>query len=126
MENGWVELACAGLSADDIKRKLEQLRTTPQTNPHSKQLLDAEAAVSSKAADIEKVEQELESIRQERAKLDVLVQADISEKTLHDEQVHGAHTQAYAHAHTSMQSISLAHAKNANPIVRLLRASTTD
>ena len=99
MENNWVELSCSGLSADEIERKLEQVRTTPQTNLLSKQLLDAEAAVSSKAADIEKVEQELESIRQERAKLDVLIQADISEKTLHDEQVHGAHTSLCACTH---------------------------
>ena len=68
-------------------------------------MLDAEASVLSKAADIEKVKQELAAMRQEHANLGIPVQTDIAEKTLHVEQVHGAHKQAYACVRISLHDI---------------------
>ena len=68
-------------------------------------MLDAEASVLSKAADIEKVKQELAAIRQEHTKLGIPVQTDIAEKTVHVEQVHASHKKTYAYVRISVHDI---------------------
>ena len=98
-------MSCSGLSKDDIKQKLEEVRTTLQTDIFSKQMYDSNKKVLSKTAEIDETKQKLESLRQERAKLDEMVQTLIAEKTSHVEQVHGTHAQAYAHAHKRVSYI---------------------
>ena len=87
-------MSCSGLSEDEIKHKLEEVRTTLPTNSISKQIYDGNQSVLSKTAEIDEVKQKLESLRQEHDKLGETVQADIAQKTSYDEQVNGTHKYA--------------------------------
>ena len=109
-------MCCSGLSQDEIKHKLEEVRTTLPTNSISKQIHDANKSVLSKTAEIDEVKQKLESLRQERAKLGETVQADIVQKTSYVEQVNGTH----AHAHISLHSISFTCNDNTSDCANLL------
>ena len=81
-------MSCSGLSADEIKRKLEHICTTPQTDVILQQVHDAHKHVSSKTVEIEKVEQKLRSIQLQQSQLDGKLQQDIKEKDAHVEQVY--------------------------------------
>lgn len=81
-------MCCSGLSADEIKRKLEEICTTPQTNPFLQQVYDTHKEVSSKTGEIEKVKQELQSMQLHQSQLEGKLQQDIKEKNAHVEQVY--------------------------------------
>ena len=113
-------MCCSGLSEDDIKQKLEELRTTLQTDIFSEQMYDSNKKVLSKTAEIGEVKQKLESLRQEHDKLGETVQADIAQKTSYVEQVNGTHAQVHAHAHIGLHSISFTCDDNASDCANLL------
>ena len=90
-------MSCSGLSEDEIKRKLEQICTTPQTNVFLQQVHDAHKEVLSKSGEIETVKQELQLIESQRTQLAEKLQKDIKAKNGYVEQVHATHTDAHVH-----------------------------
>ena len=91
MDDSWIKHSCSGLSTDEIKRKLEQIRTAPQTDVFLKQIRDANEAVLSKTDEIALVKQNLESMQLQHNQLVEELKQDIAAKNSYVEQVHVTH-----------------------------------
>ena len=91
LDNSWIKHFCSGLSADEIERKLEQIRTAPQTDAFFKQIRDANENVLSKVAEIAVVKQNLESMELQHSQLVEKLKQDIAEKNSYIEQVYVTH-----------------------------------
>lgn len=90
-------MPCSELSEDEIQRKLEQIRTTPQTNLFLQQLQNAHKNVLSKTVEIETSKQEFQSIQLQHAQLVEKLQKDIAAKNVCVEQVRATHMDVHVH-----------------------------
>ena len=88
LKDSWINISCSELSADEIKRKLEQIRATRPTNLILRPVHDAHKDVLSKTGEIEKIKQELQSIELQQSQLHEKLQQDIAAKNVYVEQVH--------------------------------------
>ena len=95
MHDSWTKHSCSGLSEHEIKQKLEQITTTPQTDIFLKQIHDANEKVLSKTGKIAEMKQKLESKQSQQSQLVEKLQQDITTKNSYVEQVHGTHAQTY-------------------------------
>ena len=112
LDNSWIKHFCSGLSTDEIERKLEQIRTAPQTDAFFKQIRDANEDVLSKVAEIAVVKQNLESMELQHSQLVEKLKQDIAAKNSYIEQVCVTHGKAHAHAHISRLILYLTSDKN--------------
>ena len=81
LEQDWISQAWSELSAEEINDKLEQVRTTPQTNDFLQLIQQAHNAVLSKETKIAEAKSYLETMRSELNKLgderkDLIMQKD--------------------------------------------------
>ena len=89
LEDDWVSLCCAGMSEDAINEKLEQVRTTAQTNTFLQQIHDANKNVESKRVEMNVVKQDLESVALRVNEAGTALRKLIADKNKNTEQVHG-------------------------------------
>ena len=101
LEDDWVSFCRgAGMSEDAINEKLEQVRTTAQTNLLLQQIHDANKIVESKRAEMNVVKQHLESMTLGVTESGTALQNLMADKNEITEQVHGkphAHTDYFRH-----------------------------
>ena len=87
IEDSWISLACADLTEESVKEKLEEVRKSAQTNLFLQQIHDANKDVVSKTAEFDKVKQDLESMQPELDKVDTTLKEHISHQNENHEQV---------------------------------------
>ena len=107
MHDSWIKHSCSGLSEPEIKRKLEEINTTPQIDIFLKPIRDVNEEVLSKTGKIAEVEKELESKKLQQSRLVETLQQDIETKNSYVEQVHGTHEQKHKHAHYNASPINV-------------------
>ena len=88
MHDSWIKHSCSELSAHEIKQKLEQINTAPQTDIFLQQISDVNKEVLSKTTRITEVKQKLESKELQHIQLVEKLQQDIATKNSYVEQVH--------------------------------------
>ena len=99
MHDSWIKHSCSGLSEPEIKRKLEEINTTPQIDIFLKPIRDVNEEVLSKTGKIAEVEKELESKKLQQSRLVETLQQDIETKNSYVEQVCGNHAQTHTRVH---------------------------
>ena len=90
-------MSYSALSEDEIQQKLDQIRTTPQTDFFLQQVHGAHKDVLSKTGEIKTLKQEWQSIQSQHTQLGEKLQKDIKAKNVYVEQVHATHTDAHVH-----------------------------
>ena len=86
-DESWTKQTCSKLSRGAVKKKLDQLRATPQTDPFLQKVHNGNKDVVSKTAEINKVKQDLELMQLDMNKLATAIKERIARKNGHDEHV---------------------------------------
>ena len=107
MHDSWIKHSCSGLSEPEIKRKLEEINTAPQTDIFLKQIRDTNEEVLSKTGKIAEMKKELESKQLKHSQLVEELQQDIETKNSYVEQVHATHAQTHARVHSKASPLNM-------------------
>ena len=87
LEKSWSSHAWSNLSPGTVEKKLEEVRTTLQTDPFLQQIHTANKDVMSKTAEIDTVNQDLESMKPKQTTFGAVLAEHIARKNKNDEQV---------------------------------------
>ena len=107
MHDSWIKHSCSGLSEHEIEQKLEQIKTTPQTDIFLKPIRDVNEEVLSKTGKIAEMKKELESKQLKHSQLVEELQQDIETKNSYVEQVHATHAQTHARVHSKASPLNM-------------------